>query len=114
MTLDHMNSHTTCPHWCVAEHGLFEGEDAHVHLGIDEQLANQITVRLVASHDPNTGEMDGPYLLVDAPHLAPDSHELRQDVTRTIGQALIDLADRAAHHATMRTLPVQRLIWPIT
>jgi hypothetical protein len=110
MTPDHLKSDTTCPQWCIADHSLFEGEDAQVHLGVNEQLANQITVRLVASHAPDTGAMDGPYLLVDAPHLALDSHELHLDEARTIGETLIDLADRGAHHATMLAVPARRLM----
>jgi hypothetical protein len=80
---------------------------------VDEQLADQITVRLVASHNPDTGTMDGPYLLVDAPHLALDSHELHLDEARTIGEALIELADSGAHHAVVLNFPAQRLMGPI-
>lgn len=60
---------------------------------------------LVASHQPDAGAMDGPCLLVDAPNLAPDSHERQLDQARTIGEALINLADGGAHRANMPTLP---------
>lgn len=103
----------TCPQWCTTDHSLFADADAHVHLGVNERLGNHITVRLVASHNPDTQAMDGPYLLVDAPHLALDSHELHLDEARTIGQALMDLADRGAHHATMLRFPTQPLLGPI-
>ena len=60
MTTDHIDSNTACPHWCIADHSLFQGEDAHVHIGIDEHLTDEITTRLVASRNPHTGTMDGP------------------------------------------------------
>ena len=104
MTPDHIGTDITCPRWCIADHSRFQGEDAHVHLGVNEHLTDQITVRLVASHHPDTGAMDGPYLLVDAPHLGLESHELDPDQARSIGTALIELADRGTHNAVVRTL----------
>ena len=113
MTTDHIDSNTACPHWCIADHSLFQGEDAHVHIGIDEHLTDEITTRLVASRNPHTGTMDGPYLLVDAPHLTLDSHELNLDQARNIGTALIELADRGAQNAVVLNLPGQRPQGPI-
>jgi hypothetical protein len=109
MTRDRLHPDTVCPGWCIADHSLFEGEDAHVHLGVNEHLTDQISMRLVASHHPDTGVMDGPYLLIDAPHLGLDSHELHPDQARNIGTALIELADRGTPNAVVLTLPSQRL-----
>ena len=104
MTTDQLDPTTACPRWCTADHSLFEEEDVYVHLGANEQLTDQITARLVASPHPETGAMEGPYLLVDASDLALDFLELQLDQARTIGEALIDLADRGAHAATV--LPI--------
>jgi hypothetical protein len=113
MTPDHIDPNTACPHWCIADHSLFQDEDAHVHIGIDEHLTDQITLRLVASRNPHTGAMDGLYLLVNAPHLALDSHELEPDRARNIGMALIKVADRGAQKAVVLNLPGQRPLGPI-
>jgi hypothetical protein len=97
----------------MVDHSYFHDQDADVHIGVDEQLTDGITVRLVAGHDPNTGAIDGPYMLVDAPHLALDPYELDLNEARTIGQALIDVADRGDQKATVLTLPAQRTPRPI-
>jgi hypothetical protein len=98
-----------CPPWCKIDHSSFHDEGAYVHIGADKRLADGITVRLVASDDPVTGALDGPFMLVDAPRLALDPYELDLDEARTIGEALIDLAGAGERNATVLTLPAQRL-----
>jgi hypothetical protein len=105
----HREPGTLCPDWCVVDHSRAHREDDHIHIGVDEALANGITVRLVACHDPDTGSMVGPYMLVDAPQFALDPYELDLREARTIGEALISLADRGEHRATVLSLPAQRL-----
>ena len=87
-----------CPHWCVADHSPFQEPEAQFHMGVQEEPTARFTVRLVASRDPGTGTLDGPYLLVDAPPLASDSpeYELTLDEARTIGRTLMDLAEGGA------------------
>jgi Domain of unknown function (DUF6907) len=77
-----------CPFWCVAEHGLFAGEDDHVHLGTPVRLTPHAAARLCGSADPDSGQVDGPYVRVNSVELTPDQ-------ARTIGETLIGLADTA-------------------
>jgi hypothetical protein len=98
-----------CPRWCKVDHSSFRDEGADVHIGVDQRLADGITVRLVASDNPDTGALDGPFMLVDAPRLALDPYELGLDEARTIGEALIDLAGEGERNATVLTLPAQQL-----
>lgn len=75
----------TCPPWCTIEHGIFAGEDDHLHTGAPLYLTETVTAILCATIDPDTGATDGPYLLVD-------SQEWTLDHARSVGQALVALA----------------------
>ncbi|MGS0684531.1 hypothetical protein ACVBEQ_05120 [Nakamurella sp. GG22] len=77
-----------CPPWCTAEHGVLLGEEDHLHIGADVPLTDSMTARLCATIDPESGETDGPYVIVD-------SLELSLDCTRSIGNTLLALADTA-------------------
>ena len=76
----------TCPRWCRTEHGELDGEENHLHTGASLRLADGVTAYLCATIDPYTGATDGPYILVE-------SEEWSLDRARSIGQALIALAD---------------------
>ena len=78
-----------CPSWCTIEHGVFPGEDDHLHTGAPLYLTETVAAILCATIDPDTGATDGPYLNVD-------STEWTLDHTRSIGRALIALADAGA------------------
>jgi hypothetical protein len=78
----------SCPSWCTAEHGVFLGEEDHLHTGPDVPLTDTITARLCATIDPDSGETDGPYVIVD-------SLALTVERTLDIGHTLITLADTA-------------------
>ena len=88
----------TCPRWCTADHSAVVDESS-VHTGTNERLTTHVTVRLAASHHPETGALDGPYLLVDAPLLGLDCHELDLGQARYIGEALIALVADGAPEA---------------
>jgi hypothetical protein len=79
----------TCPAWCTTEHGVFAGGDDRLHTGAPLYLTQEVTARLCASVDPDTGATDGPYVIVDA-------DEWTLDHTRSVGRALIALAATAA------------------
>ena len=79
---------TTCPAWCVTEHGQLDGEEDHLHTGAGLQLAHGVTAQLCATIDPHTGATDGPYVLVE-------SAEWTLERARSIGHALIALTEQA-------------------
>jgi hypothetical protein len=70
-----------CPSWCTIEHGVFPGEDDHLHTGAPLYLTATVTAFLCATVDPCAVAADGPYLFVN-------SEEWTLDHTRSIGQAL--------------------------
>ena len=76
----------TCPAWCTIEHGVFLGEDDHLHTGAPLFLTTSITARLCVTVDPVTGATDGPYVVVD-------SDEWTIEHTSNIGHALLALAE---------------------
>ena len=86
-TSSHQTSGESCARWCINEHGFYAGEDDCLHARAKVVLADNITAQLCASIDPDTGETDGPYVLVDG-----YDYELSLDVTRTIGFAFLALA----------------------
>jgi len=89
MTMKFVSRSATCPAWCVIEHGELDGEEDHLHTGASLRLAHGVTAHLCATVDPDTGDTDGPYILVD-------SEEWTLEQARRIGQALIALADTGA------------------
>ena len=79
----------TCPAWCIAEHGVYAGEDDCLHTGEKLRLVDEVVARLCLSCDPETGALDGPYVVVG-------SEEWTLDQARRVGLALVSLADQAA------------------
>ena len=78
-----------CPAWCTAEHGIYTGEDDHLHTGAPLYLTTEVIAHLCATVDPATGATDGPYVVVDG-------EEWTLERTRTMGEALIALAETAS------------------
>lgn len=77
-----------CPDWCVARHGAQRGEEDWVHIGEPLTVAEGVTAQLCLSVDPDSGEEDGPYVLIGSSEYTPAA-------TVVLGQSLIELADRA-------------------
>jgi hypothetical protein len=77
-----------CPAWCTAQHGIYAGEDDHLHTGAKLYLTTEISARLCATIDPATGATDGPYLLVNG-------EEWTLEHARSVGEALDALAAAA-------------------
>ncbi len=89
MTANPLPGPATCPAWCTAEHGIYAGEDDHLHTGAPLYLTTEVTVRLCATIDPASGATDGPYVIVDSDEWTPEQ-------ARAVGHALIELADAAS------------------
>ena len=85
MTMNPATAPATCPAWCTAEHGVFLGEEDHLHTGAPLPLTTAIIARLCVTIDPKTGAADGPYVVVD-------SDEWTIEHTLNIGHALLALA----------------------
>ncbi|MDQ3416633.1 MAG: hypothetical protein M3467_02755 [Actinomycetota bacterium] len=79
-----------CPVWCTTQHGIFTGEDDHLHTGPPVQLTAEIAVRLCASTDPD-GITDGPYVISDCVELS-----LTLAQARAIAESLLALSEAAA------------------
>lgn len=75
----------TCPHWCATEHGVYLGEEDWIHTGAPVVVVDELDARLCMSIHPDTGVVDGPYVLLGA-------NELTADETKAIGESLIRLA----------------------
>jgi hypothetical protein len=88
MTMTFASRPDTCPAWCITEHGELDGEEDHLHTGAGLRLADGVTAHLCATVDPDTGDTDGPYILVD-------SEEWTLHQARSIGHALIALTQQA-------------------
>ncbi len=93
MTSNPLPASSSCPVWCTTEHGVFAGEDDYLHTGAPLFLTDTVTAILCATIDPTTGATDGPYLLVDSEEWTPDH-------ARSVGRALIALADASAQPIT--------------
>jgi hypothetical protein len=63
---------TTCPPWCVSLHDPARGEDDWVHASEPLTLAEDATAQVVMSVDPDTGERDGPYVLMGDHQMVPE------------------------------------------
>lgn len=74
----------TCPPWCVAAHGVQDGEEDWIHSS-EPVMVTGMSARACMSIDPDTGAVDGPYVLLG-------ESELTMDETRALGASLIELA----------------------
>jgi hypothetical protein len=77
-----------CPDWCVARHGVQLGEEDWVHAGEPLTVTEGVTAQLCMSVDPDSGEEDGPHILIGSSEYTPAA-------TAALGRSLIALADRA-------------------
>ncbi|MDH2444365.1 hypothetical protein QDR37_10465 [Amnibacterium sp. CER49] len=76
----------SCPPWCVVPHGTQDGEEDWLHLGAPLQLADGVTARLCMSRDPETGETDGPFVLIaEREHSLEEAAALGADLTAMAG-----------------------------
>ena len=69
-------------------HGVNLGEDDHVHVSAQLCVRNTL-IRLCSSLDPETGEVDGPYLLMG-------HHEYTLTEVDELVRALSALSEQAA------------------
>ena len=90
----------SCPCWCVTHHAAHAGEEDWLHTGEPILVADGMSARLCMSIDPDTGEQDGPYVLIG-------TTELTLAETAGLAASLLDLADASvpAQHLE-RALPV--------
>lgn len=77
----------TCPPWCTLGHGVHLGEEDLVHISRQLCVRNTL-VRVCTTVDPDTGEQDGPYVLVGA-------QEFSLEEVDALVEALTSLADQA-------------------
>jgi hypothetical protein len=84
----------TCPSWCVAPHGLHQGEEDWVHTSEPMVLADRVLARICMSVDPDGQNPDGPIVLIGTTEMTPAE-------ANDVGLALQALAS-AAKAATPR------------
>src|SRR3712207_4401503 len=53
-----------CPAWCVTRHNRLSGEDDWLHMGEPVELTARIIARVCMTVEPETGAVDGPYVLI--------------------------------------------------
>lgn len=88
----------TCPPWCTLGHGVHLGEEDLVHISRQHCVRNTL-LRICCTLDPETGEQDGPYLLLGAQEFS------LEEVDVLVG-ALTDLAEQArGGHAVTGAVP---------
>jgi hypothetical protein len=74
-----------CPPWCVSPHADGRGEDDWLHVGEPVVLTTGVSALPCMSVDPDTGVVDGPYVLIG-------ETEYTLEETAQLGAALISLA----------------------
>lgn len=79
-----------CPPWCTVDHAAGD-EDAAVHSSEPLGVTPCVEARLVAAED------------ADAPYVLLGNEERSLDATRTLGVALIELAEAGGRPAVPRT-----------
>lgn len=88
---------SACPSWCVAPHGLHDGEEDWVHTSEPLPLVEAVTALLCMTIDPETDTVDGPYVLIGSTELTPGQ-------ASDIGLALQALAGAADSTVTRAAL----------
>lgn len=76
-----------CPSWCVLGHGVHLGEEDLVHVSAQLCVRNTL-IRLCSSVDPESGDQDGPYVVVGA-------SEFTLEEVDALARALTSLAAQA-------------------
>ena len=82
-----------CPPWCGSRHGTVGGEEDLLHLGGALRVRGTL-LRLCASTDPGTGEVDGPYVLVRQGGDPADAAEYTLHEADALIDALTELVDQ--------------------
>src|SRR5665647_3540051 len=88
MTSTQSLRYDTCPVWCTADHGSYDGEEDHLHTGADLHISDDLVVRLCAYVDPGSGNADGPYIYANSDEWTPER-------ARQISVGLMELANLA-------------------
>ena len=88
MTSTQSLRYDTCPVWCTADHGSYDGEEDHLHTGADLHVSDDLVVRLCAYVDPGSGNADGPYIYANSDEWTPER-------ARQISVGLMALANLA-------------------
>lgn len=76
---------SSCPSWCVAEHGVQGGEEDWLHLSSPVPVTEGVGARLCMSTDPVSGSSDGPFVLIG-------SNEYTLEEAESLGLAITDIA----------------------
>lgn len=84
----------TCPGWCIVRHGMVEGEDDHVHVSA-ALLVRRTVLRLAATIDPRTGDVEGPHLLAGSEEYSLYEAEALIDALTQLVEAGAQLASPA-------------------
>ena len=84
----------SCPSWCVAPHGLHNGEEDWIHLSEPLWLLDRLRARLCMTVDQEGRTLDGPHVVIGSAELSPAE-------TNELGLALQALAS-AAEETTRR------------
>ena len=58
------SNRTFCPSWCVTAHNAALGEEDWLHSSEPVPLRDGVRARLAMSIDPDTCDVDGPYVLI--------------------------------------------------
>ena len=95
----------TCPPWCRLRHGVHEGEEDSIHVSAQVSAGNAL-LRLVATIDPETQELDGPYILVGHQELDLDTADLlASTLARLVKLGRIETPGASARLPTQHTRP---------
>ena len=62
---------SVCPSWCVAPHGLHDGEEDWVHTSEPVVLTDRVLARICMTVQPNGEIADGPYVLIGSSEFTP-------------------------------------------
>ena len=90
----------SCPRWCVTHHAAHAGEEDWLHTGEPLLVADGMSARRCMSIHPDTGEEDGPYVLIG-------TTELTLAETARLGASLLELANASVPTEHLeRALPV--------
>jgi hypothetical protein len=76
---------SSCPRWCVTQHGVQLGEEDWIHTSAPVPVAEGLVARMCTSVDPGTGAVDGPFVLIG-------TSEYTVAEARELGRSLLSLA----------------------
>lgn len=94
----------SCPSWCTVRHRADRGEEDLVHVS-GALVVRRTLLRLAMTVDPDTGQPDGPYVLVGS-----DEYSLHE--ADVLIAALTQLVDEAREEVTAPAVPRMRTHGP--